>query len=139
MLRLSTLPKLGLSMRCMNPWMKAVPQFQSEVPEEAPATSLAEDTACRRAAEFEPEEASASYRIDRSAPSEFRFASASERSAEPELTELAPEAAEPAKHPRFEPTEVARTKTIIAILWTLSALPVPGIAELDGDFRRRGS
>ena len=47
--------------------------------------------------EFEPEEASASYRIDPSAPSEFRFAAPSSSVVEEE--ELAPEAEDPFPEP----------------------------------------
>ena len=51
--------------------------------------SILADEPLAAAVEFEPEEASASYRIDPSAPSEFRFASSSSSLAEEE--EVAPE------------------------------------------------
>ena len=51
--------------------------------------SILADEPLAAAAEFEPEKASASYRIDPSAPSEFRFASSSSSLAEEE--EVAPE------------------------------------------------
>ncbi|MDA4133653.1 MAG: hypothetical protein OK454_11110, partial [Thaumarchaeota archaeon] len=64
------------------------------VPAEEVATTVVEAASPAdeppAAAEFEPEEASASYRIDPSAPSEFRFAASSSSLLEEE--ELAPEA-----------------------------------------------
>jgi Rne/Rng family ribonuclease len=59
----------------------------TESPEEVQSTLA--DEPLLAAVEFEPEEASASYRIDPSAPSEFRFASSSSSLVEEE--EVAPE------------------------------------------------
>jgi ribonuclease E len=89
-----------------------------EVVEEAPA----EETVVA-VMEFEPEEASASYRIDPAAPSEFRFASPSV--VEEEVT---PEA-EPAEieTPEIGAPEEQHTHHVDAAAST-------GIAELDDDF-----
>ena len=66
------------------------------IQEEAHAVA-AEEPLPPVAVEFEPEEASASYRIDPSAPSEFRFAAPSSSVVEEE--ELAPEAEAPFPEP----------------------------------------
>ena len=77
-----------------------------ELLEESPAP-VAEEVIVEDATEFEPEDASASYRVDRSAPSEFRFTPAAEVAeeeavaAEPEFGEpemFAPPVAEPEVH-----------------------------------------
>jgi ribonuclease G len=84
-----------------------------EVPEEAPV----EETVVA-VVEFEPEEASASYRIDPSAPSEFRFASPSVFE-----EEIAPEAA---------PAEIEAPEE--EHIHHVDAAASTGIAELDEDF-----
>ena len=61
--------------------------------------SPVEDSPAVAAVEFEPEEASASYRVDPSAPSEFRFAAPSSTTVE---EELAPEAEEYPSIAEFE-------------------------------------
>jgi ribonuclease G len=94
--------------------------------------SPVEDSPAVAAVEFEPEEASASYRVDPSAPSEFRFAAPSSTTVE---EELAPEAEEYPSIAEFElaaemrplhgqPEEDSRE----------FAAPNPGQVELETDF-----
>jgi ribonuclease G len=91
-----------------------------EIPEEAPAPPAEEVVAV--VTEFEPEEASASYRIDPSAPSEFRFASPSVFE-----EEIAPEA-EPAE------TEAPEEEHSETHSHHVDAAASTGIAELDEEF-----
>ncbi len=88
-----------------------------EAQEEEVLSSMA-DEPLPAPAEFEPEEASASYRVDPSAPSEFRFAASNTVE-----EELAPEPE--AFLPEFEPA--ADNQELMAATST-------GIADLDLDF-----
>jgi ribonuclease E len=87
-------------------------------------TSLA-DEPLAAAVEFEPEEASASYRVDPSAPSEFRFASSSSGLAEEE--EVAPE------EEAFQQIEDTRPDAGGHESAAFAA-PNSGLAELETDF-----
>jgi Rne/Rng family ribonuclease len=91
-----------------------------EVPEEAPVAAPEEIVAA--VVEFEPEEASASYRIDPAAPSEFRFASPSVFE-----EEVTPEAA-PAE------IEAPAEEHVESHPHHVDAAASTGIAELDEDF-----
>ena len=103
------------------PQAVVVPEVQAE----AHPTPAEEPVAA--AAEFEPHEASASYRIDPSAPSEFRFASSSSLAEE----ELAPEAeTAELEHPGV-PEEVEEKKHHENAAFSAAST---GIAELDADF-----
>jgi ribonuclease E len=110
-----------------------VPEVASSVQSQEDAQTSPESHAVA-AVEFEPEEASASHRIDPSAPSEFRFAAPSSSTIE---EEFAPEAEEYPSIPEFE---------LAAEVWPLhehpeagsqepaaSAAPNPG-QELETDF-----
>jgi ribonuclease G len=88
-----------------------------ETQEEEVLSSMA-DEPLPAAAEFEPEDASASYRVDPSAPSEFRFAA-------PTVVEEAPAPEPEAFLPEFEPP---------ADDHALTAAASTGIADLDLDF-----
>jgi Rne/Rng family ribonuclease len=77
-------------------------------------------------AEFEPEEASASYRVDPSAPSEFRFASPSSGVLEEE--EFTPETEE------FLPEPVDVRPEVNGHEPAALAAPTPGLAEPETDF-----
>jgi ribonuclease G len=77
-----------------------VPEAASSVQlQEDAQTSPIEESHAVAAVEFEPQEASASHRIDPSAPSEFRFAAPSSSTIE---EEFAPEAEEYPSIPEFE-------------------------------------
>jgi Rne/Rng family ribonuclease len=77
------------------------------------------------AVEFEPEEASASYRVDPSAPSEFRFATPSSTLAEEEFAlEAEGELAEPVEQYSEASSHEA----------SASAAPNPGLLEPETDF-----
>jgi Rne/Rng family ribonuclease len=78
------------------------------------------------AAEFEPEEASASYRVDPSAPSEFRFAAPSSSLLEEE--EFAPEPVESLPEPEVLHPEANGDET------AAEAAPTPGLLEPETDF-----
>jgi Rne/Rng family ribonuclease len=98
----------------VEPVAETHPEVQANLADEPPAA----------AAEFEPEEASASYRIDPSAPSEFRFASPSSSLVEEELTEVEESLPEPAdQRPDSNGHE--------AVAFTA---PAPGVMEPETDF-----
>ena len=101
------------------PAAEVVAETQEEV-----QSSLA-DEPLLAAVEFEPEEASASYRIDPSAPSEFRFASSSSSVVEEE--EMAPE------EEAFQQIEDMRPDAGGDEAAALAA-PDPGLAEVETDF-----
>jgi Rne/Rng family ribonuclease len=84
--------------------------------------SIVADEPLLAAVEFEPEEASASYRIDPSAPSEFRFASSSSSLAE---EEVAPE------EEAFQHIEDALPDSGGEVPF---AAPSAGLAELETEF-----
>jgi Rne/Rng family ribonuclease len=92
---------------------------------EVEVQSILADEPLAAAAEFEPEEASASYRIDASAPSEFRFAASSSSLSEEE--EIAPE------EEAFQHIEDARPDTGGEESLAFTA-PAAGLAELETDF-----
>jgi Rne/Rng family ribonuclease len=83
------------------------PEIEAITEAHEEALAAAEEPLPSAPVEFEPEEASASYRIDPSAPSEFRFAAPSSSLVEEE--ELAPEAdaafPEPISDPTPEPVD----------------------------------
>jgi Rne/Rng family ribonuclease len=105
-----------------------------ESQQEETHTVAAEEPLPPVAVEFEPEEASASYRIDASAPSEFRFAAPSSSLVEEE--ELVPEAEafspEPISDPVPEPVDprFEISEPEIAAFGGASAAP----AELETEF-----
>ena len=83
---------------------EAILEILEEAPAEEPHTLSAEEPLSPAPAEFEPEEASASYRVEPSALSEFRFAASS--SVVEEEEELAPEADITFPEPIAEPPAV---------------------------------
>jgi Rne/Rng family ribonuclease len=87
--------------------------------------SILADEPLAAAVEFEPEEASASYRIDPSAPSEFRFAASSSVLAEEE--EVAPEQ-EAFQHIEDTLPDAGGEEPVAL------AAPTAGLAELETDF-----
>ena len=87
--------------------------------------SVLADEPLAAAVEFEPEEASASYRIDPSAPSEFRFASSSSSLVEEE--EVAPEQ-EAFQHIEDTLPDAGGEEPVAL------AAPTAGLAELETDF-----
>ncbi len=91
----------GESFEEATPFEAAAPAAEAmvETQQETPAVA-AEEPLPPVAVEFEPEEASASYRIDPSAPSEFRFAAPSSSLVEEE--ELLPEAEATFPEPKAE-------------------------------------
>ena len=113
---------------------EAADHSSAQTQEEA-QTSPREESPAVAAVEFEPQEASASHRIDPSAPSEFRFAAPSLNTAEEELP---PEAEEYPSIPEFElaaemrplhgqPEEDSREPAAFAT-------PNPSQVELETDF-----
>jgi ribonuclease E len=113
---------------------EAAAPFVAQIQEEAQASPIEESPAVA-AVEFEPEEASASHRVDPSAPSEFRFAAPSLNTVEEELPA---EAEEYPSIPEFEFAAEERTlhehteagSHEPAVL----AAPHPDQAELETDF-----
>jgi Rne/Rng family ribonuclease len=101
------------------PAAEVIAETQAEV-----QSSLA-DEPLAAAVEFEPEEASASYRIDPSAPSEFRFAASSSSLVEEE--EVAPE------EEAFQQIEDMRPDAGGHEAAALAA-PETGLAEVETDF-----
>jgi Rne/Rng family ribonuclease len=87
--------------------------------------SIVADEPLAAAVEFEPEEASASYRIDPSAPSEFRFASSSSSLVEEE--EVAPEQ-EAFQHIEDTLPDAGGEEPVAL------AAPTAGLAELETEF-----
>ena len=100
----------------------AAPEVIGET--QAEVQSRLADEPLAAAAEFEPQEASASYRIDPSAPSEFRFASSSSSLAE---EEVAPE------EEAFQHIEDTRPETNGYEAGVFAA-PSAGLAEPETDF-----
>ena len=88
--------------------------------------SIVADEPLAAAVEFEPEEASASYRIDPSAPSEFRFAASSPVLAEEE-EEVAPEQ-EAFQHIEDTLPDAGGEEPVAL------AAPTAGLAEVETDF-----
>jgi ribonuclease G len=106
------------------PAAEAVAEATSVTPD--PVHTSPADEPFAAPVEFEPQEASASYRIDPSAPSEFRFASSSSSLAE---EELAPEAeAAELEDPLDLRPEASMNETA-----AFSAAST-GVADLDADF-----
>jgi Rne/Rng family ribonuclease len=97
-------------------------EIAEEMQEEEVLSSMA-DEPLAATTEFEPEEASASYRIDPSAPSEFRFASSSASVVE---EEFAPEAK--TSMPESEQPVDMRPEA------SIQEPAAPGLAELDTEF-----
>ncbi len=92
---------------------------------EAEVQSSVADEPLLAAVEFEPQEASASYRIDPSAPSEFRFASSSSSLAEEEEMASEAEAIQ-----QIEDTRPEAGGDEAAVL----GAPNPALVELETDF-----
>jgi len=112
--------------------VEALPAHEPAAPVAEVAAEVVEEVRTRPAAEpvaapveFEPEEASASYRIDPSAPSEFRFASPSGALAEEEVA---------TEEETFEEPLDLRPEASGHDSSDFSAAASTGVAELDTDF-----
>jgi Rne/Rng family ribonuclease len=107
----------------------ATPEVEvaEELQEEEVLSSMG-DEPLPQTAEFEPEEASASYRIDPSAPSEFRFASSGASVLEEELVPEADTVA-PATEAPVDVRPEASTPELVT-----QGAGGPGVTELDTDF-----
>jgi Rne/Rng family ribonuclease len=103
----------------------AVPEVNPIAETQEEVEGVIADEPLAAAAEFEPEEASASYRVDPSAPSEFRFAAPSSGLAE---EELAPEADEFLPEPVELQPEESRHEPAVFSASTLD------VGELETDF-----
>ncbi len=118
-------------------WTPEVAAFEAEMIAETPLevqSSLA-DEPLAAAVEFEPEEASASYRIDPSAPSEFRFASSSSSLAEEEEVAPEEEAVQHIEDKHIDDEQVEDTRAEAGGHESAAfAAPNAGLAELETDF-----
>ena len=118
-------------------WTPEVAASEAEMIAETPLevqSSLA-DEPLAAAVEFEPEEASASYRIDPSAPSEFRFASSSSSLAEEEEVAPEEEAVQHIEDKHIDDEQVEDTRAEAGGHESAAfAAPNAGLAELETDF-----
>ena len=108
----------------VEPAAEAIAETQQE------AQAILADEPLLAATEFEPEEASASYRVDPSAPSEFRFASPSSSLVEEEMAEeeFVSEAEESLPEPEdLRPEPNGHEPAAFAA-------PAPGVLEPETDF-----